>query len=145
VGTIGPLGGDLRLLAGDLDGGVIDALQGWATRRPTAAVQLVAGGLSLGYSTGGITAAVVDSLADSIRLRLNGRDETAALATQATLSAVILAAAPLAFLLVGAAGGSSSSRFLLEQPAGRICLAAGIVLDGCSLLWMLRMVRTVDR
>lgn len=145
VGTVGPLRVDLTVLADDLNGGVVGALQRWAARRPVPSVQLVAGGLALGYSTGGITAVVVDSLADSIRLRLDGRDETAALATQATLSAVVLAAAPLGFLVVGSLGESRSSRFLLGQAAGRICLVSGILLDGLSLLWMLRMVRRVDR
>lgn len=143
-GVTGPVGRDLALLVDDLDDGVADALRRWSIRRPSPSVQLVAGGLALGYATGGITAVVVDSLADNIRLRLEGRDETSALAAQATLSAVILAAAPLGFMVLGAVGGSRSSRFLLERPLGRVCLAVGLLLDAGSLLWMLRMVRRFD-
>jgi tight adherence protein B len=141
----GPLADDLQRLAVELDDGVVGALEGWAARRPLPSVRLVAGGLALGHETGGITSRVVDSLADSIRLRLDGRDEAVALSTQATASAIVMSCVPLAFLGLGALGDGASARFLLNDPLGRACLAVGLVLDAASLVWMLRVVRSVER
>ena len=76
-----------------------------------------------------MTAAVVDALADTISVELDGRDEAAALSTQANLSAVLLAALPVGFVVVGAIGRSGSSAFLFGEAAGRLCLAAGLLLD----------------
>jgi tight adherence protein B len=144
-GMVGPLAADLADLSARLDDGVVPALRAWAEARPTPSVRLVAGGLALGHVTGGITARVVDSLAETIRLGLDGRDEAIALSTQAALSAVVMAGVPLAFLVLGALGGGSSSRFLLHRPVGRACLAGGLALDAASLAWMLKMVRGVGR
>jgi tight adherence protein B len=145
VDAVGPLGADLARLTDDIDHGMVPALRAWAVRRPTPAVRLVAGGLAVGHASGGIDAAVVDSLAETIRLRLDGRDEASALATQATLSALVLAGAPLAFLLLGVLGGSALAGFLLHRPLGRVCLGVGILADVASLGWMLRAVRSVER
>ena len=143
--AVGPLADDLRRLADDLDDGVIRALEAWAAERPLASVRLAAGGLALGHATGGVTARVVDSLADGIRLRLDGRDETIALSTQAAVSAVVMAGVPLVFVGLGALGDGESARFLLHQPLGRACLAVGLALDAASLAWMLRIVRSAQR
>jgi tight adherence protein B len=143
--AVGPLRSDLARLADELDVGVARALQAWSQRRPTPAVQLVAGGLAVGHATGGVDAAVVDSLAETIRLRLDGRDEAAALATQATLSALVLAGAPLAFLVLGVFGRSGSAAFLFHRPVGLACLSLGLLLDVVALGWMLRAVRSVEK
>lgn len=145
AGSVGPLADDLAHLSAGLDDGVVRALQAWAARRPIPSVRLTAGGLALGYVTGGITARVVDALADGIRLRLDGRDEVRALSTQAAVSAVVMAGLPLAFLLLGALGDGAGADFLLGTGLGRACLAGGLLLDAASLAWMLRIVRSVDR
>ena len=141
----GPLADDLARLAADLDGGVVAALAAWPARRPRAAVRLTAGGLALGHATGGVTAAVVDALADTISVELDGRDEAAALSTQANLSAVLLAALPVGFVVVGAIGRSGSSAFLFGEAAGRLCLAAGLLLDTLALGAMVLLSRRALR
>ena len=133
AGARGPLGEDLARVAADLDAGVVAALAAWPRRRPRRAVRLAAGGLALGHLTGGVTAAVVDGLADTISVELDGRNEAAALSTQANVSAFLLAALPVGFVLAGLIGRTGSSAFLLGQTAGRSCLAAGLLLDGMAL------------
>lgn len=129
----GSLADDLRRLVADLDRGVVPALAAWPARRPRPAVRLTAGGLALGHGTGGVTAAVVDALADTIAVELDGRAEAAALSTQANVSAVLLAALPVGFVLVGLLGRTGSSAFLFGEAAGRLCLVAGLLLDGVAL------------
>jgi tight adherence protein B len=141
----GVLRDDLDRLVARLDRGVVAALTSWSTTNPRPSVRLVAGGLALGHSTGGVTAAVVDALADTVRLRLDGRDEAVALATQARLSALLLAGGPLLFLLAGLVTRSASTAFLVGSVAGRACLAAGILLDLTALAVMVALTRSVFR
>ena len=141
----GPLADDLgRLLAG-LDRGVVPALAAWAGRRPRPAVRLAAGGLALGHTTGGVTAAVVDALADTIAVELDGRNEATALSTQANVSAGLLAALPIGFVVVGMVGHTGSSAFLFGEAAGRLCLVAGLLLDAAALALMIALSRRALR
>ena len=141
--TGGTLGDDLAgvALATERGAGVVAALEGWAARRPLPGVRLVVAALCLGAETGGATAQAVDAVAATLRQRLAAQAEARALATQARMSAVVIAAAPVAFCALSAATDRRSAAFLLRTPAGLGLLAAGLALDGAGALWMSRLTR----
>jgi len=147
TGTDGAAAADLDRLHQRLERGssLADALRRWADERPRPAVRAAAAALALGQQTGGLRAEVVDGVAGGIRQRLEARVEARALATQARASAVVLAGAPLAFLVLGLGAGTGASEFLLRTPAGILCLVVGLALDAGAFVVMLRIVGGVGR
>lgn len=121
--------------------GLGEALDRWATRRPTPTIRLVVGALSVASSSGGRPARGVDGVAATLRERAEVDREGRALATQARASAVVVSLAPLAFGVFGAVGDERTAAFLLGSPAGLGCLAAGLVLDAVGAAWMHRIAR----
>lgn len=143
--TPGVLGADLATVATATErgAGLVPALEAWAERRPLPGVRLAVAALSLGAETGGATARAVDAVAATLRQRLAAQAEAHALATQARVSAAVIAAAPLAFCALSAATDPRAATFLLRTPAGLGLLAAGLALDAAGALWMARITRTV--
>ena len=139
----GPLANDLRRVRARTDLGVAltDALTAWPADRPVDGVRAAAGALSLASGMGGRAADAIDGLARSLRDRLGAAAEAGALSAQARLSAVIVGAAPIAYLVFSTAVDPSSTATLVTTAPGRVCLALGL---GCELLgawWMQRIVR----
>lgn len=141
--TPGPLGADLSSVARATDRGatVVAALEGWAEHQPTPGVRLVVSALCLGAETGGAPARAVDGVAATLRQRLAARAEARALATQARVSAAVLAAAPVAFTAVVSVADARTSSFLFRTGAGLVCLAGGLTLDAVGAVWMARLTR----
>ena len=141
--TPGPVGDDLAAVAGAVErgAGVVAALEGWAARRPLPGVRLVVAALCLGAETGGAAAQAVDAVAATLRQRLAVQAEARALATQARVSAAVIAGAPLVFCALSAVTDPRSADFLLRTPVGLLLLAAGLALDAAGALWMARLTR----
>lgn len=137
------LGSDLAAVATAVDrgAGLVAALEDWGRRRPLPGVRLVVAALCLGAETGGATARAVDAVASTLRQRLAAQAEARALATQAQVSAVVMAVAPLAFCALSTATDPRSARFLLRTPTGLVLLSAGLALDAAGALWMARLTR----
>ena len=145
--TPAPLGADLAAVAAAAEqgAGLVAALEGWAIRRPLPGVQLVAAALCVCAETGGAAARAVDAVAVTLRQRLAASAEAAALATQARVSAAVIAGAPLAFCALSAAADPRSAAFLLRTRVGLVLLFAGLALDAVGALWMGRITREVGR
>ncbi|HET7488307.1 MAG TPA: type II secretion system F family protein [Acidimicrobiales bacterium] len=143
AGAPAPVGADLAAVGEALDRGaaLVDALEQWAVRRPLPGVQLVVAALSLAAETGGAAARSVDSVAATLRQRLAVRAEARALATQARMSAAVLALAPVGFCALAASLDRRSTTFLLRTPLGLALLAAGLCLDAAGALWMAHLTR----
>ena len=141
--TGGPLGDDLAnvVAATERGAGVVAALEQWAARRPLPGVRLAAAALCLGAETGGAAAQAVDGVAATLRQRLATQAEARALATQARVSAVVIAAAPVAFCALSTATDARSAAFLFRTPPGLALLGAGLALDALGALWMARLTR----
>jgi tight adherence protein B len=75
-----------------------DALRVWARERPIAGVEALAGALAVCARTGGPAADAIDALASALRDRLAVIAEAHALSAQARLSAIVIGAAPIAYL-----------------------------------------------
>ena len=123
--------------------GLAEACRQWAIEHPDPDTRAVVGACCVALEAGGPTAAGFAGLAAALRGRAEVRAEAVALATQARLSAVVIALAPFAFLLVGAAGDRRLLVDLVGTAAGRGCLALGLALDALGATWMHRIVRGV--
>lgn len=139
--TPGLLGHDLRSMAVEMANGVAlaTALDAWGQRRSLPGARLAVAALGLGAETGGAHARALDGVAATIRSRTAIGREVRALSSQARLSGLVIALAPLAFSALAAATDDRTAGFLLRTPLGLVCLAAGLFLDGVAALWMHRL------
>lgn len=136
-----PIGPELAALGHEARSGraVVQVLDGWSARHDDAGTRLAATALALATAVGGAPGHAVDGVAATLRERVDLADERRALASQARMSALVLAVAPVGFaVLLGAADGAAAA-FLLGTPAGWVCLGAGVALDGLGAWWMTRL------
>jgi tight adherence protein B len=140
-GSTGRLGADLVALTADADAGLpfVDALDGWARRCPAPGVRLTVAALGLAVDAGGAAAQAVDGVAATLRANLAVAGEVRAQSSQARLSALVIAAAPVAFGALAAATDGRTADFLLRSRFGLACLAGGLALDGLAAWWMHRI------
>lgn len=137
----GRLREDLRRAVDETGDGVplVAALEAWAARCPTAGVRLAVAALALSAEAGGAAARAVDGVAETLRANLAVQGEVRAQSSQARMSALVIAAAPLAFGALAAGTDGRTAAFLLRTPVGLSCLAAGLALDGVAAWWMHRV------
>ncbi|MEO7555133.1 MAG: type II secretion system F family protein [Acidimicrobiales bacterium] len=135
-------------LAPLLDGAALgdplaDAVAAWAALAPDAGTRLAAAAFGLAAHAGGAPARSLDAVAATLRERLAAAGDVRALSAQARLSAVVIGLAPLVFAVFAAGVDRRNAAFLLATPLGRVCLAAGLLLDVVGLLWMRHIVHGV--
>jgi tight adherence protein B len=140
-GSSGRLGTDLATVVAEADGGLplVDALDGWAARCPTAGVRLTVAALGVAIDAGGAAARAVDGVAATLRANLAVAGEVRAQSSQARLSGLVIAASPLAFGALAAGTDGRTAHFLLRTPFGLACLAGGLTLDALAAWWMHRI------
>jgi tight adherence protein B len=140
----GPLRGDLvrletRVRVGsDLSG----ALAQWTRDRDLPELRVVAGGLALAATSGGPSADALDGLARSVRDQLGAQADAVALAAQARMSAVVVGAAPIGYLVFASLVDAHAADVLLDSAVGRTCFVVGLLLEGLGVVWMRRIVRS---
>ncbi len=138
----GPLRRDLAVVGRAIahGAGIAAALDGWARRSPLDGVREAAGGLVVASRLGGAAAPALDGLAGSLRDRLAAGAEARAQSSQARLSAWVVGGAPVGYLAFASVVDPGSVSPLMSTPAGRLCLVAGLVLEGLGALWIRRIV-----
>jgi tight adherence protein B len=134
----GPLAPDLRRLAARtrLGAGVVDALAQWPRDRPTGEVRVAAGALAVAAAVGGPAAGALESLAESLRAGAAALGDARAMSAQARVSALVVGAAPLAYLAFATAVDPTSLTVLVGTGAGRACLVGGLGLEALAAWWM---------
>jgi tight adherence protein B len=139
----GAVGNDLGHVVAHVDHGapLAIAVEWWVEHRPLPGVRLAAAALALGAETGGAQARAVDGVAATLRERLAAAAEVRAQATQARVSAAVIALAPIAFCALATATDPRTATFLFRTPAGLVLLAGGLGLDALGALWMNRLTR----
>jgi tight adherence protein B len=139
----GVLAADLRRIVWrtSLGLGLAEAFGTWSDDRPFPSVRSTAGALALAAAVGGRAANALDGLAASLRARLGAIAEAQALSAQARLSALVVGAAPIAYLGFAAITDRGSLALLLDTGSGRICLGLGLVCEAVGVSWMRRIVR----
>jgi tight adherence protein B len=132
------LGRHLDLVLAELAAGAsfASALEAWGGRDGDRDVQLVVVALVVGMEVGGQRARVLEEVAEALRERRALQREADRQATAARLSAWVVALAPVGFAAVAFLSNPAAARFLLASPAGWVCLAAGLALDGLGAWWM---------
>jgi tight adherence protein B len=142
----GPLASDLRRVRtrAGLGVGLVDALAAWPTERDLVDVRAVAGALAVAESFGGRSAHALDGLARSLRDRLGAAAEARSLSAQARLSAVVVGASPLVYLVFSALVDPGSVGQLVGTGVGRVCLGLGLVLEAMAALWMRRILASAE-
>jgi len=119
-----------------------EALSAWAAC-DDAARRLAGAALTLGAELGGASARSLDAAACGLRDRAALAREVRALTSQARTSAVVMVAAPVAFVVLGAATDRRVAQGLLTTPTGLACILAGVALDLIGAAWMARMTRRI--
>lgn len=139
----GPVSPDLQRVRAraELGLGLAEALATWPTERPLLAVRAAAGGLAVAASVGGASADAIDGLATSLRERLGAAREALALSAQARLSAIVVGAAPIGYLLLSALADPDSIAVLFATGTGQACLLVGVALEALAVVWMRRILR----
>lgn len=89
-------------------------------------------------------AAGLDRLEAALRAERDRRADLRAQLAGARATAVMLAGLPVLGLGLGAALGADPLHILLHTPSGLGCLAAGGVLEGLGLWWVLRIMRGAE-
>jgi tight adherence protein B len=142
----GPLAPDLRRVQAraDLGVGLADALAAWPVERHVDDVRAVAGALAVAETLGGRSAHALDGLAASLRDRLGAAAEARSLSAQARLSALVVGASPLAYLVFSALVDPASVGLLVRTGAGRLCLGLGLALEVVAVLWMRRILDSAE-
>jgi tight adherence protein B len=142
----GPLAADLRRVRSraDLGLGLADALAAWPVERDLSDVRAVAGALAVAESLGGRSAHALDGLAKSLRDRLGAAAEARSLSAQARLSAIVVGASPLAYLVFSALVDPGSVGQLVGTGVGRVCLVLGLALEAAAALWMRRILASAE-
>ncbi len=120
---------------------LVDSLSRWAAERTHPGFAEAAGALAVAATTGGRAATALTGLAASLRERLATVAEARSLSAQARASAVVVGAAPLAYLVFAAVVDPASITVLVGTTFGRLCLVVGLTLDGLAAIWMRRLLR----
>ncbi len=111
-------------------------LEQWSVERPVPGVRAAAGALCMVTTMGGSAATALEGVIQSLRNDDAAMGEANALSAQARVSALVVGAAPLAYLVFATATDPASSRVLVSTGVGRICLAVGIGLEVVAAVWM---------
>ncbi len=128
-----------------LGASIVHALRAWSTERAAAGVDASAGALAVCSTVGGRSADALDGLATSLRDRLGVAAEARALSSQARMSAMVIAGAPVAYIAWSALVDPHALQVLTGTLFGRACLALGLGLEGLGGWWMRSIVRSGSR
>ena len=142
----GTVSADLRRLHHRVELGMplADTIGLWPQLRPgVVEIRSAASALALAVESGGSTAKAIDEVADSVRARAELEAEVQALAAQARASALVIAALPAAFMLVGAGADPGLITGLVSSTFGLLCLVSGLALYGMGWMWMMRITARV--
>lgn len=143
VAAAGPLAGDLRRISAETAHGsdLEAALERWSVARPLPGVQLAVSALCLGIEAGGAQARAVDGVAATLRQRHSVAAEARALGAQASMSALVIAVAPIVFCALASTTDARTTHFLLGTGTGQLLLGTGLGLDVVGALWMSRLTQ----
>ena len=139
-----PLRHEVAPLAAELRRGVrsADVFDRWARRRPGSGAGLAAAAMAFAATAGGARARAIDGVAATLRDRAALELEVRSLTSQARVSAMMIAALPLGFMVLSAGAGDHAAGFLFTTRLGLAILACGLGLDAIGALWMRRIVNS---
>jgi len=125
----------------DLGASLDQALIHLSGRSGSVDVELWVTAMLVHRVTGGNLASIIDSLSGRIRDRLNLKGEIKAMTAQGRMSGLVVALAPIAFLLILSATSRRQMEMLYKTPAGWALLALGMTMDALGFLWIRWILR----
>ena len=128
VAETAELGGDPAVVLADLAG-----------TRGAEDLRLVAAAWAVAHRTGAGLAVALDRVAEAIRARRATRRVVESELASARATARLVAALPVAMLVLGSGDGPGPWHFLLGHPAGIGCLVLGLALGLLGLWWIERI------
>ncbi len=120
-----------------------EALDRWVVDIDHPDAAIVRAVVRMGDTTGAAMATALDRAAGTLRERAALRAEIAALTSQTRASSMVVASAPLGFLLVITSTDPRSAEVLFTTGWGRLCLVVGLGLDAAGIFWMRRLTTGV--
>jgi tight adherence protein B len=108
------------------------------------ALRLLAGCWRIGIDRGGMLAAVIDGLADSLRDEQSHREDIALQLAGPHATARLLAVLPALGLAMAAALGAKPWKFLFGSLPGALCLCLGAALDALGLWWTSHLATSAE-
>ena len=116
----------------------------WARSCSGSGAGLAAAAMAFAATAGGARARAIDGVAATLRDRAALELEVRSLTSQARMSATMIGALPVGFMLLSAGIGDHVTRFLFTTRLGLVILAVGLSLDVIGALWMRRIVNSRD-
>jgi tight adherence protein B len=135
----GPLAADLAGVRARVEHG--SALPArWVEARHLPEIRAVAGAIGIAADSGAPAAGALHGLARGLRDRRAAEAEGRTHSVQARLSAWVVGAAPLGFLVLSVLADPGSQAATFGTAFGRACLAGGLGLEAVAVLWIRRIV-----
>jgi tight adherence protein B len=122
-----------------------DAVAAWRQAFLLTSADALAAGFQVCEDSGASLATVLARLAAMAADDRRRRDEVAVALAGPRSSAVLLAGLPALGVLAGAGIGASPLPFLLQTPAGQLCLLLGVGLDVLGAWWVARLAASAGR
>ncbi|WP_267133117.1 type II secretion system F family protein, partial [Streptomyces alkaliphilus] len=141
---LGPRASEV-LDAARIGDGVPEALRRLAGEPGAEGLGAAAACWRVALDSGSSLADGLDRVADTLRAERDRRADLRAELAGPRTTAVVLAGLPPVGLALGSLMGAAPVDVLLHTAVGRICLAAGCLLEGLGLAWAAAIVRSAER